>query len=113
MRNILNGIQLCDAIYYKFLYSNINTTKDDCVSKINYINNTTFTRKAFESNENNIPDAVYFSIFEKLKKFYNENCLNEQLYTELAVDGTNNNNKQDVCLNMGYYDVNNDVPIDF
>jgi len=113
MRNMFNGIQLHDALYYKFLYSDIHTTKDKITSKINYINNTVFTRKAYESKENNIPNSVYYSIFDKLKKFYNNNCLNKQLYTELAVDGTNNNNnKQNVCLNMGYYDVNNDIPID-
>lgn len=113
IRHISDGINLTDAIFYKFLYSNINTTKDHITSTINYRNKTNFTRKAYESKENNIPTFVYNSILNDLQIFYNKNCTNNNLYTEIAVDGTNNNNhKQQVSLNMGYYDITNDIPID-
>jgi len=113
MRNIPNGIQLTDAFYYKFAYSQLHTTKDGITSDINYRNGTSFTRKAYETKENNIPNSVYNSIFDKLKMFYYDNCVQRKQFTEIAVDGTNNNNnKHQVALNMGYYDMSNDVPID-
>lgn len=40
LRNRSNGIKLIDAIYYRFLYSEKNTTKQHIASKINEANNT-------------------------------------------------------------------------
>jgi len=67
-------------------------------------------RKAYDTKENNIPNSVYNSIFDKLKMFYYDNCVQRKQFTEIAVDSTNNNNnKHQVAL---YYDMSNDVPID-
>ena len=40
LRNIKNGISITDAIFYKFLYAKLHTTKLSIVSKINHMNNT-------------------------------------------------------------------------
>ena len=47
MRNNINGIKLIDIIYYRFMYSAKDTTKQGIVSKINLMNNNFFTRQAF------------------------------------------------------------------
>ena len=67
LRNIKGGIQLNDAMFYKFMYAKKDTTKEFIVSKINEynrehnINDTNFTRKAYENKENNIPIECYSS----------------------------------------------------
>jgi len=114
LRNKKNGIHLSDAIYYKFLYAKLNTTKLSIVSQINNINNTSFTKQSFESKENNIPTTLYENIFCKIVAFYNTNCNSENKNeTVVAVDGTCSNDiKYNVGLNMGYYNVTNEIPID-
>lgn len=114
LRNKKNGIQIFDAIYYKFLYAKLDTTKLSIVSKINNINNTSFTKQSYESKENNIPTTLYENIFHKIVAFYNTNCNYENKNeTIVAVDGTCSNDiKYNVGLNMGYYNVTNDIPID-
>jgi len=120
LRNIKNGISLNDALFYKFLYAKHDITKDavsDYINEYNKnhnINNTKFTTKAYESKERNIPTKFYSLMFTKIQKFYNEQInterKNEQIY--IAVDGSNSNNhKQEVMLNMGYYDIKNKIPI--
>ena len=47
LRNKTNGISINDAIYYRFMYSEKSTTKQQIVSKINYMNNTSFCQAIF------------------------------------------------------------------
>ena len=51
LRNRTNGIQINDVIYYRLLYSQIGTTKEGIVSKINNLNNTFHSRHAFDRKD--------------------------------------------------------------
>lgn len=118
LRNINNGLSLNDTIYYKFLYADINSTKDDIVASINFdnvdrYNKNSVTRRAFESKERNISTEYYMSLLKNITDYYKNNCVptEKQELIYLAVDGCNSNNKQqDVMLNMGYYDIVNKTP---
>lgn len=114
IRNIKNGIQLHDVFYYRFLYSFKNTTKDFITSKINKTNKTTYNRQSYDSKDKNIPIECYRSLFEQIIGLYNSHFkVNKLDEIVIAVDGTNtNNNEHDVILNMGYYNVTHDLPID-
>lgn len=117
-------IKLRDAIYYKFMYSKNETTKESIVSSLNYDNNTSINKSSYYRKENNIPIDLYKNIFLKIKDKYNDllnnnnlNELSEKLV--LAVDGTFNNTNInnfsdtiETSLNMGYYDILKDVPLD-
>ena len=35
MRNIVNGVQLADAIYYKFMYAQTDITKESFTALVN------------------------------------------------------------------------------
>lgn len=112
MRNNCKGIKLFDVLYYKFLYSKKNVTKEQIVSIINNINNTTFTRQAFEYKENNIPLQTYLNICKKIFGAYNRTYINPKKAKIIAIDGTYNNDiNMKQILNMGFYDVTNEVPI--
>ena len=113
MRNHVDGVQLHDAIYYRFLYSKKDTTKENIVSSINNYNCTSFSRQAFDNKENNIPVETYLNIFHKIRSYYNCNYNNENGVKLIGIDGTYNNNvNMDEVLNMGFYDITNGVPID-
>ena len=112
LRNRTDGIQLKDLFYYRFMYSKKDTTKESIISQINFNNNTNFTRQAYESKENNIPVSVYANIYNKICCYYNCYCNNENNFKLVAIDGTyNNNNKMKEVLNMGYYNITDEIPI--
>lgn len=119
LRNIEKGITINDILLYKFMYTELDSTKESIVSSINYFNlinknnNNTFTRKAFESKENNLDVTFYILFYNKIIELYNNSFKSNNDTVFLAIDGVNNNNNEyDVCLNMGYYDIGNDIPID-
>jgi len=108
-----SSINLHDAIYYRFAYSNIHKTKDNIVASLNIINDTNHTRQGYDSKDNNIPTAILKLILNKLSTHYNS--INNSIFanTIIAIDGTyNNNNKHEEILNMGFYDIGNSIPID-
>ena len=113
-------ITFIDALLYKFSYSMPETTKQQIVSSFNFDNDKLLTVSGFEYREKTIPISSYtvmynkvYNLYKKLMKIDN----NEPII--IAVDGTFNNinsqNKKDnleTCLNMGYYDVTNDLPLE-
>ena len=109
VRNYKNGISLQHALYYNFLYSKLGAV----ASKINSANCTTFTRQAFDSKNKNIPLSVFVQLHNAILKLANSVCKeSENNKILLAVDGTNNrNNDHKIMLNLGYYDITNDIPI--
>ena len=112
MRNRKNGIQLNNLFLYRFLYSKKDITKEHITSIINNKYNKQFTRQAYESKENNIPLQTYINLFNSLIKIFNNNY-NQDNRKLIAIDGTYNNDiKQNEILNMGFYDITNDIPID-
>jgi Transposase DDE domain len=108
-----NDIQLNNVIFYRFYYSYKNTTKESITSKINNKNHTCFSRQGFEAKENNIPVEIYEKAYHNTRDYYNSLCNNKDKYKIIAVDGTYNNDKNyNEMLNLGIFDVSNNVPID-
>lgn len=113
-----NKISIKDAIRYRFIYSQINKTKEASKSIINYDNNKKIYRTTYDRKEKNISSSIYINILNKIRNYYNNDiALNKCII--LSVDGTfnntiNNNDKNslDTSLSMGYYDTLNDVPYD-
>jgi len=123
LRNISNGIQIKDVIYYRLLYSQIGTTKEGIVSKINNLNNTFHSRQAFDKKDNNISYVFYRDLFYELSKIINNN--QQSKVSKLIAVGTlrskprvarvdgvcNNNTNRDVMTNLGLYNITNNIPI--
>lgn len=113
MRNHKDGIPIRDCMFYRFMYSKKDMTKDRIVSLINHINGKLFTRQSYSSKEDNIPLQTYINIFQKIKEYYNCNYNQENNLSLIAIDGTyNNDQKCNEMLNMGFYDISNGIPID-
>jgi hypothetical protein len=120
LRKREDGISIEDAVLYKLLYANIDTTKDSIAGKLNYINignknNNCFTRQSYESKEQNIPSLFYDIFLNKIRLLHLSICepkkANELIF--VGVDGTSNNDKNfNINLNMGYFDIHNKLPID-
>jgi hypothetical protein len=112
------NIKLVDAVLYRFQYSRINNTKQQIVSSINFDTNKTIDRTCFDRKENNISIDLYTNILNSVRNFFNKNC-NYNNILIISVDGTFNNtninkldNTLETSLNMGFYDVSNDIPFD-
>jgi hypothetical protein len=114
MRNIKKGIKLPDAIYYRFSYCNISSTKELIKSEINYNNKTNFTRQAYEAKEQNISIRFYSNLLKEVNKLYNNKYNNnEETVKTISIDGVyNRNNAYKEVLNMGFFDINNELPMD-
>jgi hypothetical protein len=113
-------LKYTDTLIYKFLYSIPDTTKLYIVSSQNFKNNTSLSRTAYNYRENQIPLSFYTELYKKISTLYKNLMmikLNEPII--FACDGTFNNtnskNEKDILetsLNMGYYDITNDLPLE-
>jgi hypothetical protein len=110
-------ISFLDALIYKLKYSKKELTKEELISEYNFNNDTFISRTTFHEKEKLIPLKTYETLFNKLTTLYND-LLNKPT-TFIAVDGTFNNtnilNKKsnlETTLNMGYFDVKNNIVID-
>lgn len=119
IKNRNNKLTFVDVLNYIFNYSFINTTKQQIVSDHNFKNNTNYNRSSFYKKELNIPLTFYQNLFFKVKQLLDKTInKNFNLYNVIAVDGTysntnlHNEHKLETCLNMGYYDCTNQIPID-
>ena len=119
--NIRNRkLSILDTILYRFKYSQINSTKQNIVSSINYDNNKIINRTSYDRKDNNIPLKYYRYIFTSIKNIYNNTFKNNNEKNIIAIDGTyintninRNKGTLQTSLCMGYYDINNNIPIDF
>jgi hypothetical protein len=112
LRNKKNGIKLQDAIYYRFKYAEKNVTKQEITSSINLLNNTSFARNNIDGKEKNISLEFYKSLFSKIIKVHNKYVPKSKDLIVVAVDGTyNNDNNRNIMLNLGIFDVSNQIPI--
>ena len=112
LRNSSKGITLENAVFYRLSYSAINSTQQSIVSKLNIDSENVFTREAYLKKESNISVDIYRSILNDIINLYNKSITNNDL-KRIAVDGTYNVQKDSTfCLNMGYYDTMNNVPLD-
>ena len=113
LRNVSNGIQLADTILYRFMYSEKYETKENIVSKINFDNGTLFTRQSFDSKENNVPVKLYEQLLNSIREYYTCNFCNIDNFKLIAIDGTYTNDiDMNNSMNLGIFDVTNDIPID-
>lgn len=113
MRNHKDGIQLNDAVKYRFLYSKKDMTKERAISLINYKKNSDFKRQSIESKENNIPIDAYSNVFNKISKFFNSFNKNNSQIRGISIDGVyNNDHYMNEMLNMGFFDLLEGIPID-
>lgn len=113
-------ITFIDALLYKFNYSIPKETKESLVSSYNYNNNTTLTQPCFEQKEKKISLSFYNKLFYDVSSLYKQ-LMNVDLNKPIifSSDGTFNNinslNKKDnleTALNMGFYDITNDIPLE-
>ena len=112
LRNACNGLKLKDVIYYRLSYSCLKSTQQSIVSKLNVNENKYFTREAYIKKEANINVDVYRSLLDKIIKLHNKNN-NSNKFKKIAVDGVYNNHKDSLsCLNMGYFNIDNNIPLD-
>ena len=121
-----NKITIHDILLYKFKYSELTKTKQSVVSEINYNNKKVVDRTSYYKKDNNIPLKYYKYIFTNIKKLYNEKIKDKNKMDIIAVDGTyvNNNlfldnkknktnkNTLETSLCMGYYNIDDNIPID-
>jgi len=109
-------ISILDAIKYKFFYSEINKTKSEITSSINFDNGNKISTTSFYRKERNISIQLYENILVGIRKIFNKVC-DKNSISIISVDGTFTNTdiskgKISTNLNMGYYDVTNDAPFD-
>lgn len=115
MRHKENGIKLTDAIYYRFAYCNISSTKELITSEINFINKTKFKRQAYDAKEYNIPIKLYSNLLQDVKHLHNDlkDDNKDTMIKPISIDGVyNRDTDYKEVLNMGFFDINNELPID-
>lgn len=110
-------ISFLDALIYKFNYSQKDITKANIISKYNLLNDTLINRTTFYEKEKLIPLKTYENLLNKIVVLYD--TLFNKTTKFMAVDGTFNNtnilNKKgnlETTLNMGFFDVENNIVID-
>jgi hypothetical protein len=106
-----------NLVYYKFKYSEINKTKQNIVSAINYKNNTTHNVTSYYRKEQHLSINTYSDILININKLYLSLCPTTNKL--ISIDGTYGNTniqrkkgKLQTTLFMCYYDVTNSVPLD-
>jgi len=111
-------LTLEDIISYRFYYSEYNKTKQSIISSLNYENNKMIHLTSYIKKENNIPLSFYQNTFNEIKNELS-NVINKDSLNIFAIDGTYSNTninrekgKLQTSLNMGYYDIKNNIPID-
>jgi hypothetical protein len=113
-------LELLDVLINKFLYSIPENTKTVLTSSYNFDNDSTIVRGSFSYREKQIPLTFYNNLYKKINALYKKLMnIDEKKPIVFAVDGTFNNtnsiNKKDyleTSLNMCYFDVTNNLPIE-
>jgi len=110
-----------ETFIYSILCTEINKTKIDIVNELNVLNTeeNKINRTTIYEKEIKIPFEFYVFVFQKLTKLYNDIFDDEHIKKLVAVDGTYNNTNVfnikellETSLNMGFFDINNEIPID-
>ncbi len=113
MRNRKNGIKLPSVVYYQFVYSKKDNTRQNITSNINCRTDSEFARQSYDEKANNVPILIYCKLFDAVKEYYNSTYADGSRTKLIAIDGTyNNDNKYNDILNTGLYDITNGIPID-
>jgi hypothetical protein len=114
-------ISFHDACYFRLSYSQQSKTKQNIAAKINMKKEMNIHKSNYYRKEEKIPVEEYEKITKKIHKLYEELCIKDTTKLRLiAVDGSSNNTnintKKHECqtsLNMGFFDADNGIPIDF
>jgi hypothetical protein len=117
-----------DTLLYSLNYCNAGNTKFKIVADFNFNNDkkdkngndVIINRTTFYEKEKLIPTEIYLGIFHKIVKLYNDYFKDTGCeFKIIIVDGTYNNTNQynikdylETSLNLGFFDLNNDIPID-
>lgn len=125
LREKHKGVSLISALFYRFKYTDISTTKQKIVSYINNLNGYTISRQAFDSKDNNISINFYRQMYLKIINYFNLSIngakndpilpLQDQAQDPkiVAIDGVfSHDDNQILHLNLGIFDVTNNVPLD-
>ena len=114
-----NKLNFIDVLCYVFNYSFIEPSKQNVVSNYNLDNSININRTSYYKKGIKIPLSFYHEVFIKIKKLLDKYLgKNDQQYNVVVIDGTYSNtniynNKQlETCLNMGYYDCTNCIPVE-
>ncbi len=110
-----------DTFIYSTLCTQINKTKTDVINDLNLLlnKNNELKRTTLYEKEIKIPFEFYVDIFNKITKLYYDLFSDDKIKKLIAIDGTYNNTNVynikgylETSLNMGFFDVNNDIPLD-
>jgi len=110
-------ITFSDALIYKFKYSQKYSTQKNIINDYKLDNNILCDNTSFYKKEQKIPLEYYDSIYEKVLNIFRKYSKKTH-HTIVAVDGTYNNTnykkdrKLETTLNMGYYDITNNIPLE-
>jgi hypothetical protein len=116
-------VKFIQALIYSILHIEKHKGKKDVINYLNleyeFESDNLLKRTTLYEKEKNIPLNFYFSLFKKLFDLYNDLFVDKQLKKLIAVDGTYNNtnvynykNFLETSLNMGFFDVTNEIPLD-
>lgn len=104
---------------YSLEYTQNHNTKIDIVNQFNIYNNTNISRTTFYEKEVKIPLSYYYDVYKKLNNIIIKHFYNKRKNTVISVDGTyNNTNVKNIkgyletSLNMGFFNVNDDVSVE-
>ena len=124
-----NKVSFTETVIYSLLYTEINKSKREVIINLNvlpeYNNNFTkekFKRTTLYEKESLIPIDYYVDIFQKIKEIYENLFKNDNNNKIIVIDCTYNNTnvynikgflETSLSLNMGFFDIYNEIPLDF
>ena len=106
-----------DVISYKFKYAQKYKTQKNIIDDYKFDHKICCNNTSFYKKEQKIPLKYYEDIYDKVLTIFKK-YTKETQYTIVAVDGTynntnyNNEKKLETSLNMGYFDISNNIPIE-
>jgi len=110
-------LSFLDCINYKFNNTKKSDSQKKTINDLKYDNKILCNNSSFFRKEQQIPLQYYKNIYDKIFSIY----LNKRKTTGqkiIAIDGTynntniNRNGTLETTLNMGYYDISNDIPLE-
>jgi hypothetical protein len=110
-------ITFSDALIYKFKYAQKHNTQKSIINDYKLDNNILCDNTSFYKKEQKIPLEYYDSVYDKVYNIYKKYSKKTH-HTIVAVDGTYNNTNYkknsilETTLNMGYYDITNNIPLE-
>ena len=114
-------LSFTDVLIYSLEYTQNYKTKIDIINKFNKNKDITdkISRTSFYEKESKIPFSYYCDVYHKLNNVIKNNFIDKNKNSIISVDGTytNTNVKNikgylETSLNMGFFDVTNDIPIE-